>query len=66
MEHSRAVYTFWDVMGDVGGLHDALVLLGEVFMTLVSLFTGSGLDRYLVKSLFKVNPRKDDRKAAYE
>ena len=53
-------------MGDVGGLHDALVLLGEVFMTLVSLFTGSGLDRYLVASLFKVNPRKDDRKAAYE
>ena len=49
-------------MGDVGGLHDALVLLGEVIMTVASFFTGSGLDRYLVASLFKVNSQRNETK----
>ena len=50
-------------MGDVGGLHDALALVGEVLMAIVSLFSGSGLDRYLIASLFKIPPRKNNRKA---
>ena len=35
-------------------------------MFVSTLFTGSGLDRYLVSNLFKTNAKKGDRKAAYE
>ena len=26
--HQRSVFTFWDYLGDVGGLYDMLILLG--------------------------------------
>lgn len=60
------MYTVWDLLGDAGGLHDALRLAGELVMGLATLFSGSGLDRYLVATLFKVDPKKADRKATYE
>ena len=50
---SRAIYTFWDLLGDVGGLYDMLKLLGQFFFTCVQLLFGSNLDRYLVLHLFK-------------
>ena len=56
--HSRAVYTFWDLMGDVGGLHDALVIFASWVMSISTFFAGSGLDRYLVSNLFKVEPKE--------
>ena len=61
-QHVRNVYTFWDFLGDIGGLHDALKLIGELFMAVVTMLSGSGLDRYLVESLFKVDPKKNDKK----
>ena len=34
-KHSRTVYTFWDFLGDVGGLNDIMRLLGTWVVTVV-------------------------------
>ena len=47
VSHSRAIYSVWDFLGDVGGLFDMLRLLAEPILALSTLLFGSGLDRYL-------------------
>ena len=43
-----------------------LRLLGEFLMAVITLVSGSGLDRYLIANLFKVDPKKGDKsKASY-
>ena len=41
-----------------------LKLMGEFLMVLIQLASGSGLNRYLVANLFKVNSKKDGKKKA--
>ena len=36
IENQRAIYTFWDFLGDVGGLFDMLKLLGQVFIAIMT------------------------------
>ena len=60
------MYTFWDFLGDVGGLHDMLKLLGEFLMTIITMISGSGLERYLIANLFKVDPKKTEKQVNYE
>ena len=48
----RKIYSFWDFLGDVGGLNDILTLIGGCIVSLVQMFTGSGLNRYIFKKLF--------------
>ena len=50
---TRAIYTFWDLLGDVGGLYDMLKLLGQLIITCVQLYSGSNLNQYLVSHIFK-------------
>jgi hypothetical protein len=38
MNYERRVYSIFDILGDVGGLYDALIL---IFSSLVSLMNGS-------------------------
>jgi len=45
----RKVYSFLDMMGDIGGLHDALFLLAGI---LLNSYNSSMFDLALVKSLF--------------
>jgi len=33
---TRTRYSFWDALGDIGGLHDGIVLLFGLFMSSVS------------------------------
>ena len=51
---SRAVFSFWDLLGDVGGLYDMLILIGGQLVAIIQLIVGSGLNRYLVRNLFTV------------
>ena len=41
-----------------------LKLMGELLMTLITLISGSGLDRYIVANLFKFNPKRNRKKKA--
>ena len=52
VEEKRQVYSFWDYIGDIGGLNDFLQMIGSILMSLYSTFRGSGLDKHLVEKLF--------------
>ena len=58
--YSRSIYTFWDFLGDVGGLYGILLELAYPILWASSLVFGSNLDKFLIESLFKlqksVNP----------
>ena len=54
ISHRRSIYTFWDFLGDVGGLFDMLKLLVKPILAIGSLLFGSGLDKFLFESVFKV------------
>ena len=53
--YERAVYTFLDFLGDVGGLLDALKLIGA---SLISLIYGGSLSTFLLSQLFYSRPDK--------
>ena len=56
--HSRAIYSVWDFLGDVGGLFDMLKIIAEPIVALSTAMLGSGLDRYLVQALFRKESRR--------
>ena len=33
---TRTRYNFWDLLGDVGGFHDGLVLVASLFMSFIA------------------------------
>ena len=55
--YSRSIYTIWDFLGDVGGLFDMIRLLAAPLVSLSSAILGTGLHRYLISALFKVERR---------
>ena len=52
IEERRQVYSFWDYIGDIGGLNDFLQIIGGVLMSLFTTLKGSGLDRLLTERIF--------------
>ena len=66
VEQNRTVYTFWDVMGDLGGLYDALKLLVGLFVSITSTLTGSSLNRFLISKIFKFDRKKKKRSTVEE
>ena len=50
--HERAVYTVLDLLGDIGGLLDALMYLGQIVLAIIFKFSGSEIYRYLIMMLF--------------
>ena len=54
VEEQRQVYSFWDFIGDLGGLNDFLKLVGGILVSIQTAITGSGLSRFLTKNLFYV------------
>ena len=60
VEYSRAIYTIWDLLGDVGGLFDMLKIIGSPLVSFLSFVVGSGLETYLVQLLFKVQKKRTD------
>ena len=47
--HKRSIYTFWDFLGDVGGLFEMLKLLAYPLTLVGSVLLGSGLDHFLIE-----------------
>ena len=56
IHHNRSVYTSLDLLGDVGGLFDALKGILSVTITLYFYLFGNPLHSYLVEALFLKNP----------
>ena len=52
--HSRTVYTFYDLMGDVGGLSSTLWTFCAYLVAISNALFGSGLAKFLTAELFKV------------
>ena len=59
IEHQRSIYTWWDFLGDVGGLFGILQSIAYPFITVSSLLLNTGIDQFLIESLFKVQKRMD-------
>ena len=61
MVYSRSIYNALDFLGDVGGLFDALKLIGAGLISVLG--TGGGLTGRLISRLFYAASRsKDDVK----
>ena len=56
----NVVFSFWDFLGDVGGLYDMLILIGGSLVSALQMLTGSGLNRYIIKHLFMVEKKKKE------
>ena len=52
--HKRQIYTLFEWLGDIGGLLDALNLIGGFIMTFQMFIMGNPLEKFLVTSLFKI------------
>ena len=55
----RSIYTFLDMLGDIGGLFDALCYLSSMFIFTFSLFLNFGPDSFIVGSIFKTESKKE-------
>ena len=51
--YKRSIYTFLDLLGDVGGLLDALRFIGFYFMFFYTLIRGDLLSEFLISSVFQ-------------
>ena len=49
---NRDVYNVLDWLGDVGGLRDALILIGTFIMFFYTKIRGDALDKFLLQSFF--------------
>ena len=58
IKHSRSIYTILDFLGDLGGLYDALRLIGSGLIFLYSNFVSNEFTMYLVRSLSS-NPNEE-------
>ena len=53
--HNRSVYTLFDLLGDVGGLFDALKGIMSTTVALYFFLFGNPMHEYLLKALFLNN-----------
>ena len=60
MVYKRQVYTALDWLGDVGGLSDALRLIGQGIMYLYTLIFGNPLSSNLLKNIFVRDSKRGD------
>ena len=51
--HSRQIYNFLDLLGDIGGLSDALMIIGKLIVVSSTVISGNALDQFLVRNIFK-------------
>ena len=61
MIHKRSIYTFLDLLGDVGGLFDALKYIASIIVALYFNIFGKPLDAYLLKALFLRNDKQEHK-----
>ena len=56
--HNRSIYTALDLLGDVGGLFDALKGISTLVVAFYFQIFGSPIDEYLLKSMFLRNTKQ--------
>ena len=66
MVHKRAIYSFLDWLGDVGGLLEGLRLVGQIGIAFVTLFISNPLSAFLVNALFKSGSVVDETESAFD
>ena len=57
VHHSRSIYTFLDLLGDIGGLLDGLKGISSVLISFYFYLFGDPIHSYLLKALFLQNPQ---------
>ena len=60
MHYKRSIFTLLDYLGDLGGLYDALNVVGLILVGIYKVVIGCELENYLLKMLFT---RKQKRQA---
>ena len=53
IEHKREIYGILDLLGDVGGLSDALFPIGSILISVIHLITGNPFTSYLLANIFE-------------
>ena len=59
VHYKRSIYSTLDFLGDLGGLYDALLVLGYVMIFLFKIIVGNELEDYLLKVLFTRKYKRD-------
>ena len=60
--HKRSIYTFLDLLGDVGGLNDALSAIASAFIALNFRFFGNPIHKHILNVLFIQNQKSDKKR----
>ena len=58
----RSIYTFLDLLGDVGGLNDALSAIASVIIALNFSFFGNPIHEHILNALFIQNQNSDKKR----
>ena len=58
--HNRSIYTALDLLGDVGGLFDALKGISTVVVAIYFQIFGSPIEEYLLKSMYLRNKKQSN------
>ena len=53
IDHKREIYGILDLLGDVGGLSDALFPIGSILISLLHLIAGNPFTSYLLNNIFE-------------
>ena len=53
--HEREIYGPLDLLGDIGGLADALLTIGSWLFILLEMISGSELTHFLINNIFFVD-----------
>ncbi len=67
--YKRSIYTCLDFLGDLGGLYDALLFVGQLAVTLYTIVVGNEMENYILKTLFtrksqlNQDPKNDFKKS---
>ena len=62
--HKRTSYSYFDLLGDIGGLFASFKLIGFFILSVISLIQGSQINRFIMETIFMkdgfhVSSRKD-------
>ena len=60
-QNLRSVYTFWDFLGEVGGLYGILLVFGNFLVYIFNTIYGSSLNWFLYAKLFAFERKKEFR-----
>ena len=64
--HTRSIYSFFDLLGDVGGLFDALKGIASVVVSLSFTLFGNPMEKYLLSAVFKREKGSNNRDQVYK